>query len=254
MSHKIFLLGGKDLEMLYIAKMLSQCHIRFYDNNLQWDNALLSAYQDVLTTYSGNSEYEIYGIELREDCELPPNYIGIDHHNEQNNKASSLEQVALLLNVELDYHQQLIAANDKSYIDGMKALGATQAEIEEIRLADRKAQGITDDEERQAKFALDHHMQKIANLILVQSNTSAFSPICDALYPCEHLLIFTEKEWVYYGKAKGELMEYFKDDISAGHVFYGGSACGYIGLARGSYNFSYIETMIEQIKSIINHE
>ena len=249
----IFLLGGQDLEMQEIARLLSQHKVKYFDKSLRWNNALLSAYTDVLLS-SGDTSSHIYGVELKTDITPPTNYRLIDHHNERNNNASSLEQVAILLNVELDFRQQLIAANDKSYIDGMKVLGATQAEIEEIRFADRKAQGVTEEAEWQAGYALTHHLQKEGNLTIVKSATSAFSPISDALYPYEHLLIFTEEEWVYYGKGKGKLVEFFKDEISEGHVFYGGSVNGYIGLAKGSADFSRIKIMIEQIKTIINYE
>lgn len=248
----IFLLGGQDLEMQEISHLLAQQNITSFDRSLGWNNALLSAYSDILKDYSSPS-FHIYGIELRTDITPPSNYTLIDHHNDLNSNPSSIEQVAKLLNINLTFCQQLIAANDKSYIEGMKALGATDAQIAEIRRADRKAQGVTELEEQQAKYALENSMRKEGNLIIVKSLTSSFSPICDNLYPCEHLLIYTEKEWVYYGKARNDLIAYFKDEITNKHIYYGGSTTGYIGLAKGVYSFDEIKTMINHIKNIVNH-
>lgn len=248
----IFLLGGQDLEMQEISILLAQQNIAYFDKSLCWNNALLSAYTDILKDYAPPA-FHIYGIELKTDITPPSNYTLIDHHNDLSYAPSSIEQVAKLLNTDLTFRQQLIAANDKSYIEGMKALGATDAQITEIRRADRKAQGVTEIEEQQALYAIENSMQKEGNLIIVKSLTSSFSPICDYLYPCDHLLIYTKEEWVYYGKARNDLIAYFKDEITQKHIFYGGSTTGYIGLAKGFYNFNDIEPMIKHIKYIVNH-
>ena len=248
----IFLLGGQDLEMQEIARLSAQQNVTSFDRSLDWNNALLSTYSDILKDYACFS-YHIYGIELRTDITPPSNYTLIDHHNDFSSNPSSIEQVAKLLNIDLTFRQKLIAANDKSYIEGMKALGATDAQITEIRRADRKAQGVTELEEQQAKYALENLMRKEGNLTIVKSLTSSFSTICDYLYPCEHLLIYTKEEWVYYGKARNELITYFKKEITKKHIFYGGNTTGYIGLAKGYYNFDEIKRMINHIKNIVNH-
>lgn len=134
--HRLFLLGGHDLEMWTIKQMLEErddCAVA--DKQLHWDNALLSAYEEEL---SNNADFEIYGIELREDITAPDNYISIDHHNDRSGQPSSLEQVASLLGVTLTQYQQLVAANDKGYISAMMALGASKEKIDEIR---KKRQG-----------------------------------------------------------------------------------------------------------------
>ena len=143
-SHKIFLLGGYDLEMLTIKRMLMDrrdCVV--IDKHLRWDNALLSAYKNELEDYDDSP---IYGIELKEDILVPSNYIRIDHHNDLNCNTSALEQVAEILGVELSRYQQLVAANDKGYIPAMEAMGATETEIENIRMTDRVSQGIGPDD------------------------------------------------------------------------------------------------------------
>ena len=110
-SIKLFLLGGYDLEMMTIKQMLEEqgdCIVA--DRHLKWDNAILSAYQQDMVDHAN---YDIYGIELREDIPAPSGYHRIDHHNDWNEKTSSLEQVAKLLEVNLNRHQQLVAADRK---------------------------------------------------------------------------------------------------------------------------------------------
>lgn len=138
----VFLLGGRDLEMITIKRMLIDSGFEepesIADLNLQW-GAKLSAYQNRF-----NDELTFVGIELSQDIVPPPHYINIDHHNENANKPSSIEQIAKLLGIELTREQQLIAANDKGFIPAMEALGATREEIVDIRRRDREAQGVTE--------------------------------------------------------------------------------------------------------------
>ena len=77
---KLILLGGYDLEMMTIKQMFEG--INGYvvaDKHLTWSNALLSAYQQEINDFPN---YDIYGIELKEDIPLPDRYHRIDHHND----------------------------------------------------------------------------------------------------------------------------------------------------------------------------
>lgn len=150
MSYRIFLLGGYDLEMQTIRELLDKLRIDYVDKKLGWNNALLSEYRDILDEYADKPDCTIYGIELKEDVPPPSNYVRIDHHNDFIDRPSSIEQVLSVLNITPDRHQQLVGANDARYIPGMLALGATRQEVDEIRKADRKAQGVTDEDERAA--------------------------------------------------------------------------------------------------------
>ncbi len=142
-QHDIFLLGGHDLEMIEIGIMARKAGYTVLDKNLTWNNANLSAYAAQL-----NEKDYFVGIELKEDITTPKNYFPIDHHNENSHKQSSIEQVAKMLGIELTRDQQLVAANDSRYIPGMIAMGATPEEIADIRLRDRKAQGVTELDEQ----------------------------------------------------------------------------------------------------------
>lgn len=243
---KVFLLGGHDLEMETIKEMASkQLDCKVFDAGLAWDNAKLSAYREVMSWYSKS---DIYAVELQEDMETPARYHRIDHHNDMNGRPSSLEQVAALLGVELNRYQMLVAANDSGYIPAMKALGATDGEVSEIRLRDRAAQGVTEEDERLAEKSLEENVVRSDNFVVVKSQTSKFSTICDRVYPYQRLLIYTDLEWMYFGEGKSELVERLAEDIRQKKVFHGGGDRGYIGSVKGAYPQEEIEQFVNQIK------
>lgn len=249
----IFLLGGADLEMHTIRQLLDKNGYRYYDKHLRWDNACLSAYRKEIEDYTEDDIPLWVGIELQEDMTPPTRYICIDHHNSNAHKPSSLEQLAELLEIPLSRQEQLIAANDRAYIPGMKALQASDAEIAGIRQADRACQGVTEEEEKLAEQAIREHIQVCDNLIVVRALCHRFSPICDRLFPYERLLIYTDEEWMYYGKQAERLVKNFQSDIQHGGIFYGGGPDGYIGCKRKVYTSSQIQQHIELIKNLMNH-
>ena len=251
MIDKIFLLGGRDLEMITIREQLDKSKIRYVDRNLDWSNAALSVYEDVLNEYADASRWLIYGIELADDVESPSNYVRIDHHNDYIDRHSSIEQVLSILNLAPDRHQMLVAANDAEYIPGMLALGASAEEIEAIRRADRNAQGVTEEDERLAESAIrDNKSGDPENLIVVKSNTSMFSPICDRLFPYKRLLVYTDDELMFYGLDSGKVRFFLNDGISQGKVFYGGGDSGYVGTVKGAYSSLEIESMVAVIENV----
>ena len=245
MPFKLFLLGGYDLEMQTIKQLLEgrgDCTV--LDKSLQWDNALLSAYQDSMTTFT---DVDTFGIELLEDIPLPPNYHRIDHHNAWNSKPSSIEQVAEIMHIVLNRDQQLVAANDKGYIPAMKALGATDLEIADIRRRDREAQGVCEVDEQLAEESLSDHLSRYGSLLVVKSLGPRFSPICDRLFPYQRLLIYTDLVWEFYGEGKDELVNLLDKEIKKGIVYHGGGDNGYIGCVKGAYDNNLIIKFVEQI-------
>lgn len=249
----IFLLGGADLEMHTIRQLLDKNGYRYYDRHLRWDNAFLSAYRKEFEDYTEDDIPLWVGIELQEDMTSPTRYICIDHHNSNAHKPSSLEQLAELLEISLSRQEQLIAANDRAYIPGMKALQASDEEIAGVRQADRACQGVTEEEEKLAELAVREHIQICDNLIVVRALCHRFSPICDRLFPYDRLLIYTDEEWIYYGKQADQLVEIFQSDIQDGKIFYGGCPDGYIGCKRKAYTSSEIQQHVELIKNLTNH-
>ena len=244
---KVFLLGGHDLEMMTIKHMLEgRTDCMTIDRHLSWDNAILSAYQEELVRY--HKDAEIYGIELREDIFAPCNYRRIDHHNDYSNRRASVLQVAEILDVTPDRHIQLVAANDAGYIPAMQALGATDEEIQEIRRQDRAAQGVTEDDELAAEQSIVKGLTRLTDMLVVQSHTSCFSAICDRLYPYSRLLIYSDREWIYYGEGKSRLVEVFAAEIKAGRVYHGGGESGYIGTAKDAFPKEQIVSLVNRIK------
>lgn len=253
MEKKFFLLGGHDLEMHEIAALLKRWGFTFFDRNLSWANAVMSAYGDVLQQYGNQDEMLLYGIELRDDLNgiVYRNYFRIDHHNDYCGCPASLEQVARIIGVDLSWYQKLIAANDSGYIPAMQRLGASSAEVAEIRLADRKLQGCTPKDEQLAELSIENNLQKIGDLIVVKALTSHFSPICDRLWPYRKLLIYTENSLCYYGVEKEKLVERFKMEIIQEKMYHGGGENGFLGIAEGIFSAREIQDYVQVCKKIV---
>ena len=242
---KVFLLGGYDLEMITIKKILEgreNCVVA--DRHLRWDNARLSAYAEDLIHFS---DCELFGIELQEDIPIPQNYHRIDHHNDYSQHPATILQVAEIIGVNPDRHMLLVAANDSGYIPAMKALNASNAEIADIRSLDRKAQGVTEEEELLAEQSVTEHLTTLDELLVVHALTSRFSPICDRLYPYKRLLIYTDSEWTFYGEGKAELAEKLSEEIIQSRIYHGGGDNGYIGTVRGAYSKAEIWRFVNEI-------
>ncbi len=249
----IFLLGGHDLEMEEIARLLKQKTIVFYDRGLDWSHARLSAYREEMDRYGNCPGTEVYGIELQEDIPTEEwrNYFRIDHHNDYSGRPSSLEQVAALLHTELSRRQRLIAANDAGYIPAMRDLGATEEEIREVRLADRQMQGCTDEDECLAELAIKTGLRRVGDLLVVKSLTSRFSPVCDRLWPYNKLLIYTDDTLCYYGQGKEKLVERFAQEIAGGRMYHGGGENGFLGVAEGQYAPDEILQLVQACENLL---
>lgn len=250
MSKRIFLLGGNDLEMTTIKNLLVNAGEQFETHDLRWDNAKLSSYEKTLEEYGNSPDYQIYGIELNEDIPHPDNYVRIDHHNDFANKPSSLEQVATLLGLAMDRHMQLVAANDARYIPGMIKLGASREEIDDIRRADRAAQGVSEgDDERLAEESLKSCKGDASNLYVVKSLTSKFSTICDRIYPYRRLLIYNDDVAEFYGEGVNDLTSLFKSELDAKKMYHGGGDSGYLGTVSGAYSKEEISGIVDKIRT-----
>lgn len=250
MSKRIFLLGGNDLEMTTIKNLLVNAGEQFETHDLRWDNAKLSSYEKTLEEYGNSPDYQIYGIELNEDIPHPDNYVRIDHHNDFANKPSSLEQVAKLLDLAMDRHMQLVAANDARYIPGMIKLGASREEIDDIRRADRAAHGISEgDDERLAEESLKSCKGDASNLYVVESLTSKFSTICDRIYPYRRLLIYNDDVAEFYGEGVNDLTSLFKSELDAKKMYHGGGDSGYLGTVSGAYSKEEIAGIVDKIRT-----
>ena len=236
----VFLIGGHDLEMLEIINILNKSGIKYIDKNLSW-GAKLSDYSDELS-FTG----VIYGVELEMDIAPPKNYIEIDHHNENSDKKSSLEQVSELLDIKLSREQELIAANDRGYIGGMKSVCATQDEIDFIRSLDRKAQGITEQDENLARKSVQNSKQ--SNIIF--AFTPKFSSISDLVYKnFQNYIIYNNSIVLFYAYKVSDVIKFLKDkNINQSDCYYGGGEFGFVGIKENTLSKNEIRTLIKEFK------
>lgn len=240
---RLFLLGGHDLEMIEIKHLLENNNEIYIDRNLAW-GAKLSEYADQLG-FNG----AIYGIELEEDTPLPPNYQRIDHHNELSHLPASIEQVAHIVRVQLTREQQLIAANDRGYIPAMKAIGASGEEIADIRLKDRRAQGITEEDERLGQQSIDDNLTWENKVAIINALTPRFPTITDRMFGvAKQLIVHTPEKVVYYGPNIDALAAKYKEWIPK-KAYYGGGPSGFFGTVEGA--FSADELMNKVIPSLL---
>jgi hypothetical protein len=245
-----FFIGGHDLEMLEIKKMLLALGYTeggdLFDKNLRWGAKL--------SDYAADFRADVVNvcIELTEDIDPPPHYKRIDHHNELAHLPASIEQTATLLNVKLTRDQQLVAANDKGFIPALQAFGATDSEIQNIRQRDRAAQGVTDDDEQKAVYSIENQLVVRNDITVVQSETTKFSTITDRLFgkTNDRLLIFTEggisgDELCYYGIGKPRLERAFADWLHKGRAYAGGGEAGFFGFPNLPASKAMVNWVIE---------
>ncbi len=245
-NEPLFLLGGRDLEMLEIQKMLITHKKHFINKKLSW-GAKLSAYINLL-----NDTVTYYGIELVEDVTPPKNYVAIDHHNEAQEKKSSIEQVAEILGIELNRYQTLVALNDKGYISAMERFGATEVEIALIRQKDREAQGVTEEDEILAEVSfLDASSHN--GIYTIKAQTDKFSPIIDRCYKkYENVLIYNDKKFVYHGRGVEQLVKNYRNEIRKKKLYYGGDY-GFFGVNEKAYPPHELQSLQKEVvKSIVD--
>jgi len=250
----IFLLGGYDLEMTEIRSILIdhgyQININLFDKHLTW-GAKWSDYNDVVEAHK-EKNISIFGIELKSNNDLPKNCFNIDHHAPLPAQPTSIEQVATVLKIVLTRKQLLIAANDYGHINALKIAGATVEEIIEIRLLDRRAQGVTDEEEYIANLDIVNPTF-IDGITVINTQIKHFSAITDKV-AYEKLLIYNDNKFCYYGiGAKYVAENLFKNEIKIGNMYNGGGEHGYLGSAEGIFSKKYIkDVIIEQIALFTN--
>lgn len=191
-NNMVVFMGGYDAEMVEIANACREAGVTIVDKHLGW-GAAASAYAEEIAQAISEGKTPVL-VELTLDIELPASAIVVDHHNENAGKPASILQVLDLLGVEPTRHQQLIAANDCAYIPGMLALGATPEEIAAVRLADRAAQGISSEQEREAERAIAA-AKTVNGVTIIKMAHSKTATVCDRLFAQDkeqRLLILSE--------------------------------------------------------------
>lgn len=187
-----------------------------------------------------NKNFKIFGVELQGTA--PEGAVNIDHHkydgDDRSNERSSLEQVADLIGHKLSLFEEFVSANDKGFIPKMIELAKiknlskeeTQKLINEVRLQDRAAQGITPEQEKIAEEAIKE-AEVSDNLTVVRMSHSKTATVCDRLYGgYKNLLVLSEDGEVnFFGcqKVIKKLSDLVKGSWSGGDLdhdngFWGG--------------------------------
>lgn len=245
-SSLLFLLGGHDLEMLEIRKLLEGSRVHFHDKGLGW-GAKASHYRAEIEEALNRGQTPAL-VELIDDMELEKsgaNVVIVDHHGPRAgaDKPSALRQVFQLIKAPekaWGRYYDLVAANDIGYIPAMIQMGATIEEIKKIRRADRCAQGVTEAEDASAKeSAASASWLKNGRLVVAHIPHSRTSSLTDSInlhaiasgspMP-ENILAISPDQTNFFGL--GDIVYALKDDYPGG--WYGGAlpAYGFWGITQ----------------------
>lgn len=245
-NNRIFIVPKNDGEAVAIIEMLTRNGEQFLITGQGWGaswNGLEDGIKEKIEQLR-QTGVEVIGVELQGDSN---GAINIDHHvygdDDRSNPKASIEQVADRIGVQLSIEEQFIAANDKGYIPAMeklgKELGITPSDLETIiqnvRMKDRMAQGITLEQEEQAKTAIEQlgAITEKRDFIEIDLPHSKTATVTDRLYgKYEELLIISgDGETNFYGSTEAIQMlnEKFPGGWSGGQLdkgsgFWGGYA------------------------------
>jgi hypothetical protein len=231
-----------DGEAVQIAKILKDKNVKTLITKQGWGaswDGLEPEIKKQIEEYK-NKGYKIFGVELQGSA--PEGAVNIDHHkydgDDRSNEKSSLEQVADLIGYKLSLYEEFVAENDKGFIPKMLELAKTknlskeqtQKLINEVRLQDRAAQGITPEQEKIAEKAIEE--AKISDsLTVVHMAHSKTSTVCDRLWGSyKNLLIISDDGEVNFfgsGRVIKRLSSLVKGSWSGGDLdhnngFWGG--------------------------------
>lgn len=193
-----------DGESVQIEKILKNKNIKTLITKQGWGASWANLEPEVKEKIKEfkNKNFKIFGVELQGPA--PEGAVNIDHHcydgDDRSSDKSSLEQVAELIGHKLSLFEQFVSENDKGFIPAMMSLAKTknlskeetQKLINKVRLQDRAAQGITPEQEKIAKEAIQE--AEVSNrLTVVRMSHSKTATICDRLYgKYKNLLILSE--------------------------------------------------------------
>lgn len=210
-SMDTYLLGGADLEMRTIAQLLTAEKASFIDRGLSW-GARLSDYADDIAQLVARGRQPV-AIELSDDMPVDwparRSLVLIDHHGPRagHDAPTALEQVFARLALPAarwSRHFALVAANDRGHVRAMEAMGASLEEMRAIRADDRAAQGVTLQDEAEAKEAVARRRQN-GRLTYIDTRAASSTAIVDAMLPAlggpgfDRLLVRMPEKLAAYG-------------------------------------------------------
>jgi hypothetical protein len=208
-----YFLGGNDLEMEEIRALLREAGRgdRIVDRGLSW-GARASAYANEIRDALTRGETPVL-VELIDD--LPADIdrarlVEIDHHGDRAgaDQPAAIEQVFQRLGLPPSAwtrRRALVAANDVGHVPALRRVGATAAEIRDIRDADRRAQGVSEAVEAESRRALAA-AEQVGPLLVVRTTAPTSSAIADFVLPeyggsgADDLLVVMPDTVSFYGR------------------------------------------------------
>ena len=207
---------ANDAEAVAIGEILSRNGVEHAVTGQAWGASWENLEPEIMAQVDNKilEGYAVYGVELQGDA--PIGCVNIDHHkydgDDRSNSLTSIEQISNLLGVELTAYERAVALNDKGYIPLMEEAGVPAETISAVRLADRKAQGVTAEMEEQAERACASK-EVVGSLTIVRLPHSKTSTVCDRLYgQYENLLVLSadgETNFFGSGAVIAQLQEKF---------------------------------------------
>jgi len=235
MPDRVWVVPANDGEAVEILRLLGERGEHVLQTHQRWGASWAALEPEILAAVANGAHKveQIYGVEL-----AGPNAYGainIDHHryaeDDRWRPESSLEQVAVILGVPLDRHRLLVAANDRGYIPAMEALGASPEEIEEVRAADRAAQGLTVDDRVHAERDIAK-ADWLGKRVAVSCPNGVTSWHSDLLYgKATEWLLMAPTMWLYSGDRRED---FERLALSEPHWSGGEAAHGYSVVASPS--------------------
>lgn len=210
-----FLLGGHDLEMLEIRRLLERhAPDAFTDHGLRW-GAQLSDYRHEIQRLIAEGQTPV-AVELGDD--MPKRWtarrhlVAVDHHGPRAgaDQPSALAQVFKLLALprrRWTRRHALVAANDIGHVAGLRSMGASRSEVLRIRREDRRAQGVSANDEAEALRAIAGRLEDGA-LTTVETRSTTSSAIADLMLPemggpgYANLLVVMPEQVAFFGDGR----------------------------------------------------
>jgi len=209
---RTFFLGGNDLEMETIRVVLARwTSDTVVDHRLPW-GARASDYRREIDEVFHQGGQPIL-VELEDDMNVQARGGWVIDHHGPNAAArpAALDQVLDLINAPAEARNRwhaLVSANDRGHVKALLEMGATPEEVHAVRAADREAQGVTPEHERQAEQALERAERYPNGLLVVRLSHGHTAAVMDRLVTShrgptqENVLIISPKEVNFYGDGR----------------------------------------------------
>lgn len=265
-DNRLWVTPSNDLEAKTIVEMLQREGEDYLVTGQAWGASWDNLEEELKEKIeeAKKEQKAVYGVELQGDSN---GAINVDHHtygeDDRSNPKSSIEQVAEIVGVELTLDEQFVSANDKGYIPAMEKLGTElgigsedlQEIIANIRMRDRKMQGVTIEQEEQAQEAVEQlgEIAEKRDYIQLDLPHSKTSTITDRLYgKYENLLITSgDGETNFFGTT--EIIQMLNEKFPGG--WSGGQLEQGSGFWGGYAEQEAIKTEVQKaIKKTLNKE